>query len=203
MKILAFDPGKNNFAWAVINSKGKCRAHGFVRSITTMEPGKFPDELTRFWTDCTKLIEAHNPTMVIIERMQHRPKLGGGAVVEYINIMIGLIFGMARGKVQRDGIVPVTPPTWKNHFRKVWGIPDDQPFAMVKQKISVKAKKGATRKIKGKVVAKKTETIEVPGLLDDQLDGRDLTPHEADAIGIACYGWYTMTRMDIVHQVVT
>jgi len=191
MKILSFDPGKNNFAYAVVSSNQRCKKHGFVRSITTLEYNKLPDELTRFTNDISALL-AEKPDLVIVERMQHRPKFGGGAVVEYINFMIGVLTELVRQHGCR--IFLVSPPTWKSHYIKLYAVDIKKtPFSMSTQKMSVKAPKGS---------GKKTMTIIVKGVLDGQAKyDEELTPHEADAIGIGCYGWYMLTGIDIVRSV--
>lgn len=206
MRLLAFDPGKNHFAFATINNKGKCSSHGFVRTITTMEFTAFPDELTRFASDIRKLIAKHDPKFIAIERMQHRPKFGAGAVTEYINAMIGVIWETAR----RDGIHIHMQPAhiWKTHLATVFGTKKGE-FTTATQKLSFKAQKGMMRKLKGKMVQQKKIQREVKGVFagqpghDDTGKGEQITPHEADAVGIGCYCWYKITGMEIAHKVLT
>ena len=57
MKVLAFDPGKNNFAFAVINSKGKCKHRGFVRSFKSLADTKVRENVRNFKNDILDLID--------------------------------------------------------------------------------------------------------------------------------------------------
>lgn len=197
MKILAFDPGKNDFAFAAINQKARVCDHGFVRSITTMTPTTLRDEITRFLVDIDKLLDKHEPELVVIERMQHRPHLGGGAVVEYINVMIGM--AVAKIFARGCGITLVSASTWKSHMKKIHGIGPKDLFTMVGQKMTVKLKPDPTDP-----KAHKTKLVVVPGILDKQLEDRgiEIKTHEGDAIGLACYGWWQITKIDIVGHVI-
>lgn len=200
MKILAFDPGKENFAWAVLNSKGRCRDHGFVRTATDLSIDHIVDEVERFSIDIEKLIATHTPDFICIERMQHRPKFGGGGVVEYINIMIGLVLAAARKYHIRPMIF--VSGTWKAHMAKLTGAKKGQ-FTMTTQKLTVKAPRGMKRKFLGKMIpVKKTKKL-FAGALDGQPGHAELSPHEGDAIGIGCYGWYKVTGVNIVGAVLT
>jgi len=206
MKILGFDPGRENFAWAFLKDE-RCHDHGFVQTIGSLSFDDLHDELGRFWRDVERLIVNKKPDLVALERMQHRPKFGGGAVVEYINLMIGAALVLARRNGVRVMLVPAN--TWKRHIIKVQGRDPKAPFSMATQRMTIKAPKGAMRKRKGQMVPKKTETIEVHGVLagqrghDDTGNGQQITPHEADAAGLGCYCWYKMTRVDIVPRVLT
>ena len=162
MKILTFDPGRENFAWAFLR-KERCNDHGFIRTIGSLSFDDLHDELGRFWRDIERLIVNKTPDLVALERMQHRPKFGGGAVVEYINLMIGAALVLARRNGVRIMLVPAN--TWKRHIIKVQSLDPKAPFSMATQRMKVKAPKGATRKHKGKMMPKKTETIEVRGVL--------------------------------------
>lgn len=203
MKILSFDPGKNDFAFSVIK-KGKCQRHGFLRTITTMEFKALPDELSRFTTDLGYLITKYKPDFIAMERMQHRPKFGAGAVTEYINVMIGIVLEM--GRRERIHLMMLPATTWKTHIGKVFKVPKGE-FTMATQKLIFKAPKGMTRVVKGKKVKQKTISREIKGVLagqlghDDTGGGKQITPHEADAIGIGCYCWYKITGMEITHKV--
>ncbi len=208
MKILSFDPGKANFAYAVINSKGRCKEHGFLRTITSLSFEKIVDEVSGFSVDLERLIKNTSPDFIAIERMQHRPKFGGGAVVEYINIMIGIILATAR--VNGIRVHAVSSGIWKKHMKEVFKIPGkDKSFTMATQKLTVPAPKGMKRKFRGKMVAVKKTSKLVTGCLAGQAGhdcvkgGGVISPHEADAIGIGCYCWYRMTGLDIVRKVLT
>jgi Holliday junction resolvasome RuvABC endonuclease subunit len=196
MKILAFDPGKNDFAFAAINQKAKVCDHGFIRSVTSLSATDIHDEITRFLTDIDRLLDRHQPELVVIERMQHRPHLGGGAVVEYINLMIGM--ALTRIFSRGHGILMVSASTWKSHMKRTHGVKGKDLFTMVGQKMTIKLKPGPDNPEKHK-----TKGVWIDGILDRQIkaQGLKLVTHEGDAVGLACYGWWTITKIDIVDRV--
>ena len=204
MRILAFDPGKNDFAWAALHKDGRLKARGFIRTITTMTFGELEDELARFCLDIERLLDRHNPDFVAVERMQHRKGKGGGAVDEYINVMIGILLATARTRRIKTMCFPSA--TWKSAMMKAYGR-KKHDFAMATQKLRIPAPKGATRQLKGKAVKVKTQTVLVQGVLAGQ-PGHDnadppLTAHEGDAIGIGCHVWARITGIDPSGHVLT
>lgn len=178
MRILAFDPGKKNFAFALLEDRGVV-CHGHLPTITSMQVEAFQHDAPLFLA-ATEGLLAYRPDVVAIERMQHRPGFGGGAVSEYINVMIGMVLALAsQHSIETK---PTMSQTWKTHWIKAYEVPRDR-FAMATQKLSIRQPKGAKPK---------TRTALVEGLLD----GHDLTPHEGDAIGIAAYWWWRETGHD-------
>lgn len=191
MHILGLDPGKNSFAFAVINQNAKVCDHGFVRTVTSLSVKDIRDETTRFLIDIDRLLDKHQPELVVIERMQHRPHLGGGSVVEMINVMIGL--ALAKIFARGCGILMVPASTWKSHMKKTHGI-KGKLFTMVGQKMTIKIKPGPDNP-KGY----KTKGVWVEGILDPQLKagGIQISTHEGDACGLSAFGWYSITRICI------
>ncbi len=180
MEILAFDPGKKNFAFATLID-GRLTGYGHVPTITTLRPEDYHQGVDRFITAVIPLLD-RRPTILTFERMQSRPGFGAGAVVEYINLMIGMILAEAHRRAIK--VFPVAPVTWKSHWIKVYGV-EKKRFTMVTQKLSIKQPKGSKTKTKAELVR---------GLLDRQ----DITPHEGDAIGLAAYCWYRETGVDVL-----
>ena len=187
MNLVALDPGKNNFAYAVICA-GKCKQHGHVRTVTDLNYRNVRDELIRFSHDIDQVLTRH-ASWLAFERMQHRPHMGGGAVVEYINLMLGVCIEKA---LRRDAqLYPVSSVTWKSHYVRAFNL-DKQRFTMATQKLSVKQPPGSKTK---------TKTELVTGVLAPQPRAAELSPHEADAVGIGCYVWRQLTGIEIVDQV--
>jgi hypothetical protein len=189
MWLVALDPGKNNFAYAVLVD-GKCRKHGHIRTVTDLHYNAVGDELIRFGHDVDRVLTRHTQWLCF-ERMQHRPRMGGGAVVEYINLMLGVCVAKALWRDAR--LYPVAPVTWKTALRKRSGM-DKERFCMTTQKLSVRQPPGSKHKTK-------TELVE--GMLAGQPGAADLSPHEGDAVGIGCYVWRQLTGIDIVSTVLT
>lgn len=189
MRIVAIDPGKNDFAYAVIRD-GRCWSHGHVRTITSLYVEELPDQLRRFSHDITEVLrKASAHDWLAFERMQHRPRQGGGAVSEYINLMIGIVMNMAQ--VRGMKLYPVPAVTWKTHFIRQLGI-DRKRFTMVGQKLTMKLPAGSKAKTRREYCA---------GVLDGQPHTNGMTPHEGDAVGIGSYCWEQLTGVPIISQV--
>lgn len=189
MRVIALDPGKNHFAYAVI-TKRRCTHHGHLRTITDLNVTELPDQLLRFAHDADDLLNKAKPDdWLCFERMQHRPNQGGGAVVEYINVMIGIVLGRAHARGMR--VYPVPPMTWKSHFIRQLGL-DRKRFTMVGQKIAMKLPAGSKAKTRREFCA---------GVLDCQGRTKGMTPHEGDAVGIGAYCWEQLTGIPIVSTV--
>jgi hypothetical protein len=189
MKILAFDPGKKNFAYALIEDE-RCRDHGMLPTVSTLNSVRYGDELRAFVRAIDQqLARLTDRDFVWLERMQHRPMMGGGAVVEIINVMIGAL--LTRAVERGIRAYPVAATTWKSHMMRRHGI-EKKMFTMTTQKLRIKQPPGSPTK---------TKAVLVPGLLDGQPGAAELTAHEGDAIGIGCYGWWSATAVDIVRRV--
>lgn len=170
--MLGLDPGKKNFAWALV-SESEILGHGLLPTITNLTEHR--DQLHRFIAEVTRVLCLAPDTTVVMERMMHRPGLGGYGVVEYINIMNGVVLAVSA----QHGIHCrlVSPATWKSHYQREFKIPRGR-FTMTTQKMSIRQPPGSKTK---------TKTELVPGVLGEQ----EYTVHEGDAIGIACYGHHT------------
>jgi len=197
MKVLGFDPGKHNFAYAVVRNE-RCVDYGTVRTVDDLGALSCPDQIARFRRDVDKIFRNHrfkgtdpfgDGDVVAFERMQHRPNLGGGAVVEYINLMLGMIVSIAHDKRLR--LMPFSAATWKSHYAKMFNYQRGR-FTMSTQKLSIRLPAGSKQK---------TKTELVTGVLDGQDRAPALNPHEADAVGIACYAWYRATGGEIIRTV--
>lgn len=188
MRVVGLDPGKKHFAYAVLQ-EGRCIDRGAIRPIDTLQVRAINDQLIRFSHDVNRVLDnlsCHD--WLAFERMQHRPNLGGGAVVEYINLMLGIVIGAARER--HIQLYPVMSTTWKSCFVKRFGI-ERQRFTMVGQKLTMRLPAGSKHKTRREFCA---------GLLDGQARSRNLTPHEGDAVGIACYCHEQLTGLSVVEH---
>lgn len=189
MRVIALDPGKNNFAYALI-ADGTCETFGQLSTITDLHYRVVSDQLGRFKRDAERLFNRAGPNDWLgFERMQHRPRMGGGGVVEYINLMIGVCLALARDRCMH--VYPVSPVTWKNHFIRQLGL-DRERFTMATQKLSVKTPPGSKHK---------TMTQLVEGVLHGRARAANITPHEADAVGIGSYCWERLTGISMIERV--
>lgn len=188
MRVLAFDPGKDNFAYALLDDE-RCVRHGFVPTVTSLAHFSHIDEAQHMLRKFDELIEPLATTDTVwFERMMYRPGQGAGNVNELINVMIGML--VTRALAHKCRTFPVTPATWKNHYRRQRNVEGE--FSMVTRRMAVKQPKGSPTK---------TKMTDVVGVLDGQPGAAKLTPHEGDAIGIASYGWMSMTGVEVIGQV--
>lgn len=169
MRLLAFDPGKRNFAYAALRD-GKVVTYGTLgETVVSLSQADVQGQVSRFRSTMGQLIRLHAGSggVVAFERMQHRAGLGGGGVVEYINVMLGVALGcIIEAKATP---CPVTASQWKGWMKKSQGA---DPMVML------------ARKRAGPI-----------GVLAEIAPKR-MTPHEADAIGIGCYCWSKATGYD-------
>lgn len=196
MKLLAFDPGKRNFAYAVLHD-GRCIEHGTVRTVTGLADGRY-DAIAQFRRDVDKIFARHRfaertarcaGDVVAFERMQHRPNVGGGAVVEYVNLMLGMV--VSRVHDARLRLYPVLASMWKRHYGRMFGYAPGR-LAMLTHDVRARAPAGSGTKTK-------TETIR--GIFDGQPRASRLNEHEADAVGIACYAWFRTVGIEVIGRV--
>jgi hypothetical protein len=118
MKILALDPGKINFAFAVMEDM-KVLEVGYIPCIKDLKRAAFEKESHGFRNRYFDLLEKHQPDMVVAERFMARPGGTGGAVGEYINIMLGILCTVNSSR----GITTelVTSASWKNYLNSRYG----------------------------------------------------------------------------------
>ena len=118
MKILALDPGKINFAFAVMEDRKVLEA-GYIPCIKDLKRAAFEKESKGFRNRYFALLEKHEPDLVVAERFMARPGGNGGAVGEYINIMLGILCTVNSSK----GITTelVTSASWKNYLNSRYG----------------------------------------------------------------------------------
>lgn len=120
LRVLAFDPGKNDFAFCfLVNNKIK-RVGMFLHTMKDMREQRFMFEVRGFIRESERFMKSLGKLdYIVIERYMSRPGKGGGSVSESINVMIGLL---ARYCHKHDiCIVPITSALWKNRFRRSFG----------------------------------------------------------------------------------
>lgn len=120
LHVLAFDPGKNDFAFCfLVNNKIK-RVGMFMHTMKDMREQYFMFEVRGFIRESERFMKSLGKLdYIVIERYMSRPGKGGGSVSESINVMIGLLARYCH----KHGIciVPITSALWKNRFRRSFG----------------------------------------------------------------------------------
>lgn len=118
MRILALDPGKINFAFAVMDDK-KVLETGYITCIKDLKRDAFEAESKGFRNRYFELLSKHEPDVVIAERFMARPGGNGGVVGEYINIMLGILCTVNSSKGIPTELV--TSASWKNYLNSRYG----------------------------------------------------------------------------------
>jgi hypothetical protein len=118
MKILALDPGKINFAFAVMDDRKVIEA-GYIPCIKDLKRAAFEKESKGFRNRYFALLEKHKPDKVVAERFMARPGGNGGAVGEYINIMLGILCTVNSSRGIPTELV--TSASWKNYLNSRYG----------------------------------------------------------------------------------
>lgn len=116
IRVLALDPGKNEFAYC-FSRAGKIKNVGmFKHTLTDMREHRFMHEVKGFVQEVEKFIESLGKIdIIVVERYTSRPGKGGGSVSESINVMIGLLSRYCHRK--NIAIQPIMSSQWKNRFR--------------------------------------------------------------------------------------
>lgn len=106
--ILAMDPGRKNFAWAV--RKGTVEQVGWIEPIVDVT-----DDLA-FCNDYIELLIRFKPDFVVLERFMVR-RGGQSMLAESLNQMIGRLVILTRIYAGVE-LIQVTSASWKNWWRK-------------------------------------------------------------------------------------
>lgn len=124
MRILAFDPGKANFAYA-IGQDGSLETFGFVTALFTDLTTDLTGQAVRLADEFSALIKDARPDLIVAERFMARGKAPGmGAVSEFINLSLGVLVSVAAPlEVQ-----VISAATWKNHWSHRY--PSESKFEM-------------------------------------------------------------------------
>lgn len=121
-KIVSFDPGKINFAYA-LRENDKILSYGFLNHCIT-DLSKFSSQSIKLKWEILDLLKKWKldpkTDHCIAERFMVRPGRSKGCVAEFVNLQLGLIAAW---------IVPielklVTASTWKNYIKRKYGTND-------------------------------------------------------------------------------
>jgi len=112
VRILAFDPGKANFAYAV-GQDGQLERFGFVTALLTDLTVDVTGQVVRLADEFSAILKDARPDLIVAERFMARGKAPGmGAVSEFINLSLGVLVSVAAPlEVQ-----VISAATWKNHW---------------------------------------------------------------------------------------
>lgn len=120
MRVVALDPGKDNFAAAVLEDRNVIDVR-YLEPLQSLLWDQFTEASRRFRDSYFAYISEMEPDCVIAERFMARPGGGirKGAVGEYINIQLGIIATVNSSKGIPTHLV--TPAQWKNALNSRYG----------------------------------------------------------------------------------
>lgn len=108
MRILGFDPGIENFAWALYETEdGSVPAMGWIRGHRVSEND------WRFLDSVLATLDSCKPALIGMERFQFRDK--ASVISEDVNHMIGKLHLLARMRGYET--ILVMPSHWKTKFQ--------------------------------------------------------------------------------------
>lgn len=120
--VLSCDPGKDNYAWAILDlSTGAVIDTGmFGNTLYDLTFMQFVQQWRRHLVQVKALLRRKdvNFSALCVERLTPRPGMGSGAAAEYVNLMIGALYVLARLRGIKL-IVPTMPSTWKGWLGSV------------------------------------------------------------------------------------
>lgn len=124
MRLLTFDPGKDNFAYCLFED-GHVLDHGFINTLKDLSEKGFNQERRTFANQVEDFLDKcelkPEKDKIVLERFMHRPGMGKGGVGEVVNQMIGIITTKADDR-NIDSYV-VTAASWKNHMKRKYDMP--------------------------------------------------------------------------------
>jgi hypothetical protein len=115
LRVLALDPGKNEFAYCYLIGTKIKKVGMFKRTMKDMKEQRFMFEVSGFVREYEKFMGGLGKIdFLVIERYMARPGKGGGSVSEAINVMLGIIARYCHRKGIH--IIPISSAQWKNRF---------------------------------------------------------------------------------------
>jgi hypothetical protein len=118
VRIIALDPGKDNFAAAVMEDR-KVLETRYLVPLKSLLWSDFTGEVKTFRDSYFKFLSEIEPDCVLAERFMARPGVQRGAVGEYINIMLGIVSVINASKGIPTHLV--TSAQWKTYLAKRYG----------------------------------------------------------------------------------
>ena len=121
LTVLALDPGKCNFAAAVVHVDTRTGLKYKIESTEMVEhtihdiTTDLGKQASQFKREIQKLVKLHEVDVIVAERFMVRGRFSGGSA-EHINLMLGTLLGI---NVEKRYI---TAAQWKNAFSKVYDL---------------------------------------------------------------------------------
>ena len=165
--ILCLDPGKDNFAFAIVSKKGLIDTGMLNHTINSFKEKEKFKKVKAFSREIVSILDSHKITDVIAERYLVR---GGqskmGASCEFISFMLGYIERLCvKRKIK---LHLVTPSVWKQFCIKTFKEKSKTPL---------------------------TELFGFFGL-SKNFSNVPIREHQFDAMGISLY-WFSKSKVDV------
>ena len=121
-RMLSFDPGKANFAFALLTTKPSLEQAALLQCpIGSLKAPEQKQTLEDFTKEISTILHKTKPNMIAIERLPGGRT--GGSRGELVNIMIGILVHVAM-TIKIPKIVLVSSGEWKPALRKRYSIRD-------------------------------------------------------------------------------
>lgn len=113
--VLALDPGKEFYAWAVVRGDGTVIDTGMIKNLVDdFSYLHFGRQVAAYTREIQALLSAHTYFAVVAERFQIRGMSTAGETCEFVNLMLGILTAHARMLPYRVNIDLQPATMWKS-----------------------------------------------------------------------------------------
>lgn len=117
--IISVDPGRVNWAYSILNEKGKILKFGIWKKTINQlkDVSEYNTDLSKFVSKVEKFFHTYKDCeyILVYERMIPRGFNMKLNTAEIVNMCIGMFLGHSKHKE----LIPLTAATWKNFCKKV------------------------------------------------------------------------------------
>jgi len=150
--VLALDPGKDHFAWSIIDGTGRLLDTGMIRQpVKEFKFMFFRRHALSYVKEIRELLSRHQYFAVVAERYQIRGMGSVGEVCEFVNLMLGIVTAEVLRMPSPAPHLDFMPAgVWKNWLSTVMlgdpGLLEKTPDAFGYPFVT---KQASTRKVRG------------------------------------------------------
>lgn len=150
--VLSLDPGKSDFAWAIVRGDGTVLETGMIKApINEFNYIHRTRQIKAFTAEVVELLQRHTYFALVAERYQIRGMGMIGEVCEFVNLMLGIVIAHARLLPDVPHIDLIPASQWKGWLSTVMygksGELDKSPDAYGYTQVTKQASKNTTRNV--------------------------------------------------------